>query len=87
MEYFLRPENAAIWAEVQVLAKNGAHDLLHEYVKEAQRLTSTQRNLRVATQPAELEGKSVEPGNIVIMLLVSSPQLICLEVPCQLIVA
>ncbi|KAG9253116.1 linoleate diol synthase, partial [Emericellopsis atlantica] len=69
MEYFLRPENAAIWAEVQVLAKNGAHDLLHEYVKEAQRLTSTQRNLRVATQPAELEGKSVEPGNIVIMLL------------------
>lgn len=71
MEYFLRPENADVWAEVQAITKKGDHESLHNYVKEAQRLTSTQRNLRVATQPAELEGKSIDPGTIVITLLVS----------------
>ena len=71
MEFFLRPENASIWTEVQSLAQKGDDSTLHAYVAEAQRLTSSQRNVRVATQPAKLEGKSVQPGNLVVMMLVS----------------
>lgn len=69
MEFFLRPENASIWTKVQSLAQKGDDSTLHAYVAEAQRLTSSQRNVRVATQPAELEGKSVQPGNLVVMML------------------
>ncbi|RFU32277.1 hypothetical protein B7463_g4075, partial [Scytalidium lignicola] len=69
MEYFLRPANASIWAEVQSIAQKGDDSTLHAYINEAQRLTSSQRNVRVATQPAKLEGKSVQPGNIVVLML------------------
>ncbi|KAK7422650.1 hypothetical protein QQX98_001438 [Neonectria punicea] len=69
MEYFLRPDNASIWAEVQNLASKNDEAALHAYVSEAQRLTTTQRNVRVATQPAELEGKTIQPGNLVVMML------------------
>ena len=72
LAFFLRPENASIWAEVQTLVENKDDEGLHAYVAEAQRLTSTQRNMRVATAPAELEGQAVEPGNAIIMLLVSA---------------
>lgn len=71
MAFFLRPENASIWAEVQSIAQKGDDAALHAYVREAQRMTSTQRNVRVATSPAELEGKSIQPGNVVVMMLVS----------------
>ncbi|KAF6789665.1 linoleate diol synthase [Colletotrichum sojae] len=69
MEFFLKPENASIWAEVQTMAQKNDDAGLHAYVTEAQRLTSSQRNVRVATAPAELEGKSVKPGDMVVMLL------------------
>jgi cytochrome P450 len=69
MEFFLRPENASIWAEVQGLAQKNDDAGLHAYVVEAQRLTSSQRNVRVATQLGELEGKSIQPGNLVVMML------------------
>ncbi|KAI0167087.1 heme peroxidase [Hypoxylon sp. FL1284] len=69
MEFFLRPENAAIWAEVQALAARNDETGLHAYVAEAQRLTSSQRNVRVATAAAELEGKKVAPGDLVVMML------------------
>jgi linoleate 10R-lipoxygenase len=69
LEFFLRPQNASIWAEVQALAQKGDHAALHAYVAEAQRLTSSQRNVRIATQPAQLEGKSIQPGNAVVMML------------------
>lgn len=72
LEFFLRPENASIWAEVQTIVEKKDDEGLHAYVAEAQRLTSTQRNVRVAVAPAELDGQKVEPGNAVIMLLVSS---------------
>ena len=72
LEFFLRPENASIWAEVQSLALRGDDVGIHDYVREAQRLTSSQRNMRVAVAPGELEGKQVQPGNVVIMLLVSA---------------
>jgi linoleate 10R-lipoxygenase len=71
LEYFLRPENATIWAEVQTIAQKGDDAALHAYVVEAQRITSTQRNVRVATQATELEGKAIQPGNLVVMMLVS----------------
>ena len=73
MEFFLRPKNASIWAEVQALAEKGDDAAISAYVAEAQRLTTSQRNLRIATQPTTLEGKSIEPGNLVVMLLVCQP--------------
>ncbi|KAK4442291.1 heme peroxidase [Podospora aff. communis PSN243] len=69
MEFFLRPQNASIWAEVQTLAQKGDDTSLSAYVAEAQRLTTSIRNLRIATQPTTVEGKSIEPGNLVLMLL------------------
>ncbi|KAF4774550.1 linoleate diol synthase [Colletotrichum scovillei] len=69
LSFFLRPENASIWAEVQNLAQNKDDAGLHAYVREAQRLTSGQRNVRVATAPAEIDGKPVQPGTAVVMLL------------------
>jgi linoleate 10R-lipoxygenase len=69
LEFFLRPENASIWSEVQALAHKGDDAALHAYVREAQRLTTTQRNVRVAIAPDELDGKKVEPGNAVVLLL------------------
>lgn len=71
MEFFLRPGNASIWAEVQSLAHKSDDETLRAYVIEAQRLTTTQRNMRVATKPVELEGRKIQPGNVVVMLLVS----------------
>ncbi|KAJ0122549.1 prostaglandin g h synthase 2 cyclooxygenase pgh2 [Diaporthe amygdali] len=69
MEFFLRPENSNIWAEVQNLAEKKDDAGIHAYVVEAQRLTSTQRNMRIATAPAELDGQQVQPGNAIVMLL------------------
>ncbi|KAI0404808.1 heme peroxidase [Xylaria palmicola] len=69
LEFFLRPENASIWTEVQSLAQKGDDAGLHDYVREAQRLTTSQRNVRVAVAPAELEGKQVQPGNAIVMML------------------
>ncbi|KAF4976448.1 hypothetical protein FZEAL_6886 [Fusarium zealandicum] len=69
LSFFLRPENASLWAEVQGIAQKGDDATLHAYVAEAQRLTSSQRNVRVATAPAELEGKQIQPGTAVIMML------------------
>ncbi|KAK0718667.1 linoleate diol synthase [Lasiosphaeria miniovina] len=72
MEFFLRPENGAIWAEVQDMAKKNDSASLHAYVAEAQRLTSSQRNMRIATQPATLEGKSIQPGNLVVLMIAAA---------------
>ncbi|KAH0432490.1 linoleate diol synthase [Colletotrichum camelliae] len=69
MEYFLRPENKSIWAEVQALAQKNDEAGLHAYVNEAMRLTSGQRNVRIATVKDELDGQKVEPGNALVMLL------------------
>lgn len=38
-------------------------------MREAQRLTTTQRNVCVAVAPGELEGKLIQPGNAIIMML------------------
>ncbi|PHH71179.1 hypothetical protein CDD82_6708 [Ophiocordyceps australis] len=69
MHFFLSPENTAIWAEVQSLVQKGDDDTLHAYVAEAQRLTTHQRDMRVSRQSVELEGKSIHPGTLVVMLI------------------
>ncbi|KAK0716063.1 heme peroxidase [Lasiosphaeris hirsuta] len=69
MEFFLRPDNASIWSEVQTLVQKSDEAALSAYVVEAQRLCSSQRNVRVATQATTLEDKSVQPGNLVVMML------------------
>ncbi|KAK4210700.1 heme peroxidase [Rhypophila decipiens] len=69
LEFFLRPENAAIWAEVQNLAAKNDDAALHAYIVEAMRMTSSQRNVRITTTSATLEGKSVKPGDAVILML------------------
>jgi hypothetical protein len=77
MAFFLRPENASIWAQVQGLAQKGDDAGLRDYVREAQRLTTTQRNVRVAIAPGKLDGKDVQPGNLVVLMLVSFFPLPC----------
>ncbi|RDA87471.1 hypothetical protein CP532_2800 [Ophiocordyceps camponoti-leonardi (nom. inval.)] len=69
MEYLLRPQNAAVWARVRDVARNGDDDALIGCVLEAQRLSSSQRNVRVATHDTEVEGKAMQPGDVVVMLL------------------
>ncbi|KAI5917926.1 heme peroxidase [Camillea tinctor] len=69
MSFFLKPENASIWAEVQVLAQKNDNDAIRAYVIEAQRLTSTQRTMRIAKKQTELEGQMIQPGNFVIMMI------------------
>ena len=73
MEFFLRPENEEIWSQVQDLALKGDIVKLQYYVLEAQRLTSLLRLARFPTQPTEVEGKSVRPGDILILNAVSGP--------------
>lgn len=71
LSYFLKPENASIWAEVQAIAQKGDDAALHAYVSEAQRLTTSQRNVRIATAPGEIDGQTIQSGTAVVLLLVS----------------
>ncbi|WPH03723.1 Hypothetical protein R9X50_00660600 [Acrodontium crateriforme] len=67
LEFFLRPENQAIWAEVQELAHKGDTASLRGYVAEAQRLTSPFRVVRYPKEATEVEGKKVDPSNVLIL--------------------
>ncbi|KAF9874998.1 linoleate diol synthase [Colletotrichum karsti] len=69
LDFFLRPENASIWSEVQNLAAKNDEAGLHAYVNEAMRLTSTQRTLRVSKVEDEVDGQKIQPGNVVVTLL------------------
>jgi cytochrome P450 len=69
LAYFLQPENESIWAEVQAIAQKGDDATLHAYVAEAQRMTTSQRNVRIATAPGEIDGQTIQPGTAVVMLL------------------
>ena len=73
MEYFLRPENASIWAEVQDLADNDDKTALRGYVAEAQRLTSPFKIICYPARSTQVEGKTVGPDNVVILTVVSIP--------------
>ncbi|TWU70930.1 hypothetical protein ED733_001561 [Metarhizium rileyi] len=67
MEFFLRPENKSIWAEVQDVAQEGHVAKLFTYVAEAQRLTSPFRIIRYPASVVEVEGKSVGPQNVLVL--------------------
>ena len=82
--WFLRLENAKHWAAVQQLAAENtpkADDTIRAYVLEAQRLTSSQRNLRISkvsrkvssrnVVSKEIEDVQINPGDPVVCLLVS----------------
>ncbi|KAI2620829.1 heme peroxidase [Xylaria nigripes] len=69
LEFFLRKENADIWAKVQSLAHSGDDAGLTAQVLEAQRLTSTQRTMRVAVAPGQLGSQQVVPGDLVVLNL------------------
>jgi cytochrome P450 len=61
-----------LWQTVQGLAvaNNAKSDtLLREYVLEAQRLTSSQRNLRIATTSTSIDGQNINRGDAVLCLL------------------
>lgn len=72
MKFFLSHGNEAIWDQVQSLATqttDAADKRLREYVLEAQRLTSTQRNLRICKQTVTIDGQVFKPGEPVVCLL------------------
>ena len=71
MEFFLRPENQAIWSQVQDLAARNDTDQIQNYVLEAQRLVSHIRAVRFVEQPTEVEGKPVRPGDMLVLNIVS----------------
>ncbi|KAJ6137471.1 Cytochrome P450 [Penicillium samsonianum] len=67
MDFFLRPENGSIWAEVQDLAQKGDAGRLQGYVAEAQRFTSEFRIVRYPASSTQVDSKPVQPGNVVIL--------------------
>ena len=69
MQFFLKPENKLYWEQVQSLAAADHDEKLRTYVLEALRMTSTQRNLRIATQAATIDGHTVRPGDAIVMFL------------------
>ena len=77
--FFLDLKNRNHWAKVQELvARNdsAADKTIREYVLEAQRLTSKQRNLRICAQPTTVKGhgnetKEFKAGDVVVCFLVS----------------
>lgn len=73
MQFFLLPENEEIWSRVQDLASNGDTARLENYVLEAYRLVSQLRVARFAGQETEIEGKSVRPGDMLVLDVVSVP--------------
>ncbi|KAF7590130.1 hypothetical protein BBP40_003243 [Aspergillus hancockii] len=73
LNYFLQADNSHHWEEIQKVAASSdadsANKALRRYVLEAQRLTSTQRSIRLCAGKAVIDGQSFEPGNLVVCLL------------------
>ncbi|RYP00278.1 hypothetical protein DL763_000889 [Monosporascus cannonballus] len=69
MQFFLLPENTSHWSKVQDLAARNDDQTLRAYVLEALRVTSTQRDVRIATTPATIDGQSINPGSAVVLML------------------
>ncbi|EMD84856.1 hypothetical protein COCHEDRAFT_1219837 [Bipolaris maydis C5] len=69
MQFFLNENNKKHWSQVQSIAAAGDDQTLRLYTLEAMRLTTAQRNLRIATQPAMIDGKDIKPGDAVLLLL------------------
>ncbi|KAF2478296.1 prostaglandin G/H synthase 2/cyclooxygenase 2, pgh2/cox2 [Lindgomyces ingoldianus] len=72
LKWFLDPENQSYWAEIQGFAAENspkADAKIRDYVLEAQRLTSSQRNLRICKQAVTINGQAFMPGDVVVCLL------------------
>ena len=72
MQFFLAPENTSIWSKVQDLAARGDDKTIRAYVIEAMRLTTSQRDVRIATTSAVVQGQKINPGDAVIIMFVSN---------------
>ena len=77
MNYFLQEENSKHWEAIQNLTfssdPESADQELRKYVLEAQRLTSTQRDIRACVSETTVDGKTYKPGDVVIALFVGIP--------------
>lgn len=71
MQFFLAQENRVIWAKVQDLAARDDHKTLRSYVVEALRLTTSQRDVRIATTSAVIGDQKINPGDAIVLMFVS----------------
>lgn len=74
LQYFLLDASKELWSKIQELAKanNDESDkILKLYVLEAQRLTTSQRNLRVVAESITIDGQTFNKGDAVVCLFVS----------------
>jgi cytochrome P450 len=74
LQFFLQPGNANLWEQIQDLVTSDSpttDSLLKQYVLEAQRMVSTQRNLRICHSATTIDGQEFKKGDTVICLFVS----------------
>ncbi|KAG4442109.1 hypothetical protein IFR05_002395 [Cadophora sp. M221] len=72
LQFYLQPKNAELWDKIQdLVASSGptTDTVLKQYVLEAQRMVSTQRNLRVCESATTIDGQKFNKGDTVICLL------------------
>lgn len=75
LQYFLLDANKELWSKIQDLAKanNDESDkILKQYVLEVQRLTSSERTLRVVAENVTIDGHTFNKGESVSCLFVSN---------------
>ncbi|KAL2006622.1 hypothetical protein VTN00DRAFT_9290 [Thermoascus crustaceus] len=76
LSFFFRKENVHLWEQVQNLALSSniesADKTLRQYVLEAQRLTSSQADLRICVGKTTIDGQTFEPGHPVITLIANA---------------
>ena len=72
MVYFLDPARTSVWDEVQKLAAKDtpeADRIIRRYVVEAQRLTNSQKDLRVVAKTETVDGVTYRQGDIIALAL------------------
>ncbi|KAH9213934.1 heme peroxidase [Leptodontidium sp. 2 PMI_412] len=72
LQFYLQPKNAELWDKIQDLVTSSGpttDSVLKQYVLEAQRMVSTQRNLRVCESGTTIDGRKFSKGDTVICLL------------------
>lgn len=72
LSFYLQEKNTNLWADIQSLAADNSassYKKLRQYVREAQRLTSKQRNIRVCVAETTIDGQTFKPGDAVICSL------------------
>lgn len=75
LQYFLLDANKELWSKILELANannNESDKILKQYVLEAQRLTTSQRNLRVVAENITIDGQTFNKGDAVVCLFVSN---------------